>query len=88
MRLEIYTSYEGERGTSLSRNGKITISKLKLSYLSQILIETLSYVTDKSMSKTMASVSGGIFLIQLNFSVMYLTYYLFKIRIINIEQVI
>ena len=31
---EMYTQQKGERGTSPSRNGKLTISKLKSSHLS------------------------------------------------------
>ena len=47
----------GGRRKSLSINRKLTISKLNLSRLSQILDETMQFVMDKSKSKKGASVS-------------------------------
>ena len=57
MSCEIYTPYEGERGTSQSGKGKFTVSKLKSSHLSSILDETLPFDVDKFKSKIGASVS-------------------------------
>ena len=53
---EMYTPFEGERGTSSSRNKKLTISNLKLS-IYHILVETMPFVMDKPKSKKEASVS-------------------------------
>ena len=52
-----YTPWEGEQETSLSRHGKLTISKLKSSRLAYILDETIPFVMDKCKSKKGASVS-------------------------------
>ena len=54
---EIYTAYKGARGASPTRNGKLTISKLKSSSLSLILDETMQLVMGKSRFKTGAWVS-------------------------------
>ena len=52
----IYTIGRGSR-KSPSRNGKLTILKLKSSRLSLILDGTMIFVMDKSKSKMRASVS-------------------------------
>ena len=50
MSWEIYTPKDVERGTSPSKNGKLTISKSKSSRLSFILVETISLDIDKCKS--------------------------------------
>ena len=47
----MHTPSEGERRTSPSRNGKLTISKIKADPFILNLVETMPFVMDKSKSK-------------------------------------
>ena len=66
---------------------KMTISRLKSSHLSYILVESMPFVMNKSKSEMGLSIRR-IRINQLKRSGVYLTYHLCKIRIINIKQVI
>ena len=52
----MYTPFEGERGTSSSRNEKLTISNLKSS-IYHILVETMPSVMENPKSRKEALVS-------------------------------
>ena len=84
---EIHTSQEVERGTSPSTNGKLTISKLKLSRLLLILDETIPFVMENDKAKKGASKSKEIGLLtEVHWDIS--TGHLFVIMIINNKQVI
>ena len=71
----MYTPQDVRRGTSPSRNGKLTISKSKWSRLSQILVETIPLDIDKFKSSI-----GRISFIQLKFSWVYPVNRMFKVN--------